>query len=514
MNLDCERFSHEPRHCGGSANGWRSGKPRLGEPYPEDSQLRESCGIVAVIADEAARVAFFGLFALQHRGQESAGIATLDKGSIHVHKDVGLVSQVFRDQNLSALAGSIAIGHTRYSTTGKSSARNAQPFVIDTQYGPLALGHNGNIANAPVLRKTLLSRGLGLMTGSDSELLAMMLAGTQGSDWIERIEAAMKEWVGAYSLVILTAEGVYAVRDPWGFRPLAWGRIDAGGFAVASETSALRVMGCSFYEEIAPGEILHFDAKGLVQRARVDIDVPHAACSFEYVYFSRPDSVWNGKNIHAVRRLLGENLAKEAPVAADIVIPVPDSSIAAAIGYSRQSGIPFGEGLVKNRYIGRTFIEPTKALRRQGVALKFSPLRETLEGARIVLVDDSIVRGTTTAPLVKLCRQAGAREVHLRIASPRILHPCYMGVDMGTPSELIAVGKGEDEIARLLGADSLAYLSIEGLSEAIGVKGLCRACFDGQYPIPIDEGFTKESFETERSAEASGYQETAGRGQI
>ncbi|MEN6491131.1 MAG: amidophosphoribosyltransferase, partial [Rectinema sp.] len=360
-------------------------------------KLHEACGVVGVVAEEAARLAFFGLFALQHRGQESAGIATLDTGSIHLHKDVGLVSQVFRGENFSTLAGNIAIGHTRYSTTGKSSARNAQPFLIDTQFGPLALGHNGNIANAPALRKQLLGRGLGLMTGSDSELLAMMLAGTPGKTWTERIAQAMKFWIGAYSLVLLTREGVFAVRDPWGYRPLAWGRIDSGGWAVASETSALRVMGCSDFEEIPPGTILHFNERDPVECTRVEIDAPHAACSFEYVYFSRPDSVWNGKNIHAVRRRLGELLAEEAPASADLVIPVPDSSIAAAIGYAQRSGIPFGEGLVKNRYIGRTFIEPTKALRRQGVALKFSPLKETLEGARIVLVDDSIVRGTTTA---------------------------------------------------------------------------------------------------------------------
>jgi len=462
----------------------------------QDKETRESCGIVAVIAEEAARLAFFGLFALQHRGQESAGIATFEKDSMHLHKDVGLVTHVFRDQDLSALAGNIAIGHTRYSTTGRSSARNAQPFAIDTQYGPLALGHNGNIANAPELRRQLLAKGLGLMTGSDSELLAMMLAGTPGTRWIERIAEAMRSWIGAYSLVILTREGVFAIRDPWGFRPLAWGKIDSGGWALASETSALRVMGCSEIHEISPGEIMHFSEKGVLETRRADIDVSHASCSFEYVYFSRPDSVWNGKNIHAVRRKTGEILAEEAPAIADLVIPVPDSSIPAAIGYAHRSGIPFGEGLVKNRYIGRTFIEPTKALRRQGVALKFSPLRETLEGARVVLVDDSIVRGTTTAPIVALCRAAGAREIHLRIASPRILHPCYMGVDMGTEHDLVAVGRSPGDIARMVGADSLSYLSVEGLSRAIGIEGICRACFDGNYPIPVDQSFGKESFES------------------
>ena len=294
-------------------------------------EAKESCGVVAVVGEEAARLSFFGLFALQHRGQESAGIATLDEGNIYLHKDVGLVSQVFRDQNLAGLKGNMAIGHTRYSTTGRPSARNAQPLLIDTQYGPLALGHNGNIANAPELRNQLLARGLGLMTGSDSELLAMMLAGTHGANWTERILSGMRSWIGAFSLVILTHEGVFAARDHWGFRPLDWGRIASGGYAVASETSALRVMGCSELEEIPPGMVLHLTEHGVVERGHADIQAQTAACSFEYVYFSRPDSVWNGKNIHAVRRKLGALLADEAPAEADLVIPVPDSSIAAAI---------------------------------------------------------------------------------------------------------------------------------------------------------------------------------------
>ncbi|MCX8013690.1 MAG: amidophosphoribosyltransferase, partial [Rectinema sp.] len=375
---------------------------------------REACGIVAVGSDDAARLAFFGLFALQHRGQESAGIATFDQGMMHLHKDVGLVSQVFRDATLQSLPGQLAIGHTRYSTTGRSTARNAQPFFIETQFGPLALGHNGNIANAPALRQALLGKGLGLMTGSDSELLAMMLAGLPGESWMDRISAGMQRWVGAYSLVLLTDDGAYAVRDPWGFRPLAWGIMEGGSeeytWAVASETSALRVMGCTRIEEIPPGSILRFGPRGLIEQQRVSTGARPAACSFEYVYFSRPDSVWNGRSIHAARTRLGEILAQEAPAEADLVMPVPDSSIAAAIGYARASGIPFGEGLVKNRYIGRTFIEPTPALRRQGVALKFNPLKESMEGKRIVIVDDSIVRGTTTGPLVRLCRQAGAKE--------------------------------------------------------------------------------------------------------
>ncbi|MCX7775090.1 MAG: amidophosphoribosyltransferase [Spirochaetaceae bacterium] len=466
-------------------------------------EMKEACGIVGIAGAEASRLAFYGLFALQHRGQESAGIAASDGISLRLHKDTGLVSQVFRDRDLDQLAGNFAIGHTRYSTTGGSTARNAQPFLIDTRYGPLALGHNGNIANAPALRKMLLEKGIGLMTGSDSELLAMMLAGSEGENWPARIASVMHQWVGAYSLVLLTKDGVYGVRDPWGFRPLAWGELSDGGYALASETCALQLLGCREIGEVPRGAIVRLDGATLTMfdgwsmasqgNPETRSQPQQASCSFEYVYFSRPDSVWNGKSVHAVRRAMGEILAEEAPADADVVIAVPDSSIAAAIGYAHRSGIPYDEGLVKNRYIGRTFIEPTQSLRKKGVALKFATLPGTLQGARIVVVDDSIVRGTTTKPLVALLRAAGASEVHLRIASPPVLHQCYMGVDMG--EQLIAVGRTVDEIARELGADSLAYLSVDGLARAIGVQGLCRACFDGNYPIPVDEGFEKSSFE-------------------
>ncbi|HUX40730.1 MAG TPA: amidophosphoribosyltransferase [Rectinemataceae bacterium] len=463
---------------------------------------REECGVVGIAmgaaslpgSHDAARTAFYGLFALQHRGQEAAGIASSDGGTINLHKDLGLVSQVFREGSLEPLKGGLAIGHTRYSTTGSSSMRNAQPFVIDTRHGPLAVAHNGNIANAPALRRALLDRGIGLSSASDTELLAMDLAGAEGRNWPERIAKAMAGWVGAFSLLVLTMDAVYALRDPWGFRPLARAVLADGSIAFASETSALRMLGAKTFEEVGPGQIVEARREGMVLHEGMRA-APKSSCSFEYVYFSRPDSEWNGRTVHAARRALGSILAKEAPAEADIVVPVPDSAIPPAIGYAEVSGIPYEEGLVKNRYIGRTFIEPTEALRKRGVALKFSPLVENIANKRIVLIDDSIVRGTTTRALVELLRGAGAREIHLRVASPPIRHPCYMGVDMGDPAELVARRLDAGGLARELGVESLAWLSLEGLRKAIGVQGLCEACFSGSYPIPIDEVGAKSLFE-------------------
>jgi len=465
---------------------------------------REECGVVGLAlpgpegegpgTTEAARTVFYGLFALQHRGQEAAGIATTGGGAIHLHKDQGLVSQVFRGGSLDPLAGHLAIGHTRYSTTGNSSARNAQPFVIDTRHGPVAVAHNGNITNAAALRKGLLEKGIGLSSASDSELLAMNLAGAEGPDWPSRLASSMELWEGAFSLLVLTREAVYALRDPWGFRPLAFAALPGGGQGAASESSALRILGASSTTEVPPGSIVELSPSGV----RVFPGVKprrESACSFEYIYFSRPDSVWKGRSVHAARRALGEALALEAPAEADLVIPVPDSAIPPAIGYAAALGLPYEEGLVKNRYIGRTFIEPTEALRRQGVALKFNTLPEALRGKRVVVVDDSIVRGTTTGPLVAMLRSAGASEVHLRIACPPIKHPCFMGVDMGKREELIASRLEARELAAALGADSLAWLSREALHRAIGTGGLCDACFSGDYPVAVDEGGTKTAFE-------------------
>lgn len=449
---------------------------------------REECGVLGIsgTGDDAARTSFFGLYALQHRGQEAAGIAISDGRAIRVHKAQGLVSQVFNDKKLAPLVGSLGIGHTRYSTTGSNSDRNVQPYVVETMHGPLAVAHNGNLVNADQLRSKLLERGAGLQSSSDSEVLALMLAAAEGTTWEERLAEVMPRWQGAFALVILCAGKVIATRDPWGFRPLSIGRLPSGGHVVASETGALQTVGCDSIREIQPGEIVVL--QGQVARSYEGMKPAHpqARCTFEHVYFSRPDAVWDGESIHQVRQRLGAELAKQHPVEADVVLPVPDSSMPAAIGYAAESGITYTEGFVKNRYIGRTFIEPTDELRRQGVALKFNTLPENLSGKRVIMVDDSIVRGTTAGPLVRLLRDAGAAEVHVRITCPPIAHPCFFGVDMGTHEELIAHQLGVPEIADHIGADSLGYLSIEHMMRAIGRDdGYCNACFTGSYPIPV-----------------------------
>ncbi|MGB8647771.1 MAG: amidophosphoribosyltransferase [Anaerolineae bacterium] len=461
-------------------------------------QPHDECGIVGIYApdEDVARMAFFGLFALQHRGQEAAGIAVSDGVTAHLHKDVGLVSQVFNPHNLATLTGHYAIGHTRYSTTGSSHSRNAQPFLIETRHGSLAVAHNGNLVNAGELRNELLQRGVGLSSSSDSEVMTMMLAGAAGDTWEERIQNTMSRWRGAYSVVILVRDGVYALRDPWGFRPLSIGRLPNGGHAAASESGALRTLACTAIREVKPGEIVTLGRKNLHTRQGVP-PVPHLArCIFEHIYFSRPDSFWDGMTVHRVRQRLGEELAAEAPADADVVVPVPDSSVPAAIGYSRASRIPYNEGFTKNRYIARTFIQPTDSLRKQGVALKFNALEENLRGQRVVMLDDSIVRGNTAGPLIKLLRDAGAREVHVRITCPPIAHPCFMGVDMGTYEELIAHQNTIDEIRDHIDADSLQFLSLDGMMRAIGRRdGYCHACFTGVYPIDIDTSHTKTGFE-------------------
>jgi amidophosphoribosyltransferase len=484
---------------------------------PDDDAPREECGVFGIHAPgaEAARLTFFALYALQHRGQEGAGIVSFADGLAHLHKGLGLVSQVFNEENLSTLEGSHAIGHTRYSTTGAVTLRNTQPYVLETFDGPLALGHNGNLINAPQLRRELLERGVGLSSSSDTEVMIHLLAGAggPGTDWVSRIRVLMARAEGAYTLTIGTRSAVYGVRDPWGLRPLVLGRLPGGGHALASESCALQTIGAETIAEIGPGEIVRIDERGyeIVPGA-----VPRklSFCTFEEIYFARPDSTFRGRLVHQTRQALGRQLAREAPVpgGADIVVPVPDSGIPHAIGFAQQSGIPYSEGLIKSRYIGRTFIEPTPELRRDRVAMKFNPLPANLEGRRVVLVDDSIVRGTTSGPLVALLRRAGAAEVHLRVACPPIAHPCFMGVDMASRAELIAANLSVDEIAAHVGADSLAYLSIEGMTSALHDRaddgalvidrserpapgavpadsGYCNACFTGVYPfegVPVD----------------------------
>jgi amidophosphoribosyltransferase len=439
---------------------------------------------------------FFGLFALQHRGQEAAGIAVADGHSIRLHKDIGLVSQVFNPNNLLVMKGHYAIGHTRYSTTGSSLARNAQPFLIDTQHGPLAVSHNGNLVNAMELRQELLHKGIGLSSSSDSEVLTMMLAGAAGATWDERLANTMARWRGAYSLVVLTRDGVYAVRDPWGFRPLSVGLLPSGGHVVASESGALETLGCVTIREVKPGEVIALTNAALRVRQALPPAERLAYCVFEHIYFSRPDSFWDNRLVHQVRQRLGEELARELPTEADVVIPVPDSSIPAAIGYARQSGLPYNDGFIKNRYIGRTFIQPADSLRKQGVALKFTVLSDNVRGKRVLVIDDSIVRGNTSGPLVKLLRDGGASEIHMRITCPPIRHPCYMGVDMGVYDDLIAHRLTLEEIRLKIGADSLYYLSLPGMMRAVGrTEGYCTACFNGDYPLEIDAQQTKTGFE-------------------
>lgn len=438
--------------------------------------------------DAVARIAFFALYALQHRGQESAGIAVSDGRRALLHKEMGLVSQVFTEDDLRPLQGHIAIGHVRYSTADYSRRLSAQPFMLESALGTVAVVHNGSLVNAADLRQELLVRGVGLTSFCDTEVLIQLLIGAPGDTWLERIRHMMTRVMGAYSLAILTRDALYAVRDPWGFRPLSMGRLN-GGWVVASESCALQTIGADDIEEILPGQVLVVDDSG----ARVEEGAPSGKpnlCIFEYIYFARPDSVIDGQLLHEVRQSLGRELAGEHPAGADLVMPIPDSGIPAAVGYAQESGIPYGEGLIRNRYIGRTFIEPHNRLREAGVALKYNPLSQVLEGKRIVVVDDSIVRGTTSGPIVELLRRAGAREVHMRITCPPIKHPCFMGVDMATYDELIAHRLSVEEIREQIGAESLGYLSLEGMIRAVHrpLSRFCVACFTGEYPFEQKAG--------------------------
>lgn len=474
-------------------------KPADPASFMSDDHPHEECGVIAIFApgEDVARMTFFGLFALQHRGQEAAGIAVSDGYSIRMHKDIGLVSQVFTPVNLAPLYGAFAIGHNRYSTTGSSSARNAQPFLLETRHGPIAVAHNGNLANSQELRKELLENGVGLSSSSDTEIIAQMMAGSAGENTFERLKNAMLRWIGAYSLVVLTIDGVFVARDPWGFHPLSVGLLPSGGHAAASESGALHTLGCVGIREVMPGEIIALSNNALRVEQSLPPKNPTALCTFENIYFSRPDSFWDGRSVHQVRKNLGKALAETAPVEADVVIPVPDSSIPAAIGYAQASGIPYDDGFIKNRYIGRTFIEPTDSLRKQGIALKFNVITEKICDQRVVVIDDSLVRGNTIAPLIQLLRDAGAKDVHLRITCPPIPYPCFMGVDMGTCDELIAHSHTVEQIKDQIRADSLIFLPLEKMMSAIGGdSGYCNACFTGCYPFPVPAQGIKMGFES------------------
>ena len=466
--------------------------------YPEIDKPHDECGVFGISANhqETARQTYFGIFSLQHRGQESAGIAVSDGKKMNMHKDVGLVSQVFDEDIIASLKGHMAIGHTRYSTTGSDNVNNAQPMFLDTLHGPVALAHNGNLINAGALRHQLMAQGMGFTSTSDTQVMIMMLASAPGNSWMDRITHCMGKWEGAYSVVILTNEGVYAARDPWGLRPLTLGQLPGGGHAAASETGALETIDCAGIREVKPGELIALQKEALIVRQALEPKAKLAKCTFEHIYFSRPDSEWDGRVVHEVRMRLGEQLAREMPVEADVVVPVPDSSMPAGLGYAKESGIPYDIGLIKNRYIGRTFIKPTQEMRVQDVKLKYNPIPAVLWEKRVVLIDDSIVRGTTMQRLVKMIREAGAAEVHLRITSPPISHPCFMGVDMSTYEELLAHQRTVEEMREYLGADSLHFISLEGMMTAIGAQeGYCNACFTGKYPFKLPAGMNKFSFE-------------------
>jgi amidophosphoribosyltransferase len=459
--------------------------------------LHESCGIFGIYAPgvDVARVTFFALYALQHRGQESAGIATTEANKIYIHTDMGLVSQVFNEDELARLKGNIAIGHNRYSTTGSSVICNAQPVLVGTTDIRIALGHNGNITNSKTLRTELEEKGYTFNSTTDSEVIANLILSAPDRDMEGKISYAMRRLKGAYSLVLMAGEKLYGVRDPMGVRPLALGSFDTG-WVLASETCALDHIGAQFVREVEPGEIVTIDASGISSR-RIE-SLRTALCIFEYIYFARPDSVLNGKLIYSTREKMGAILSREHPIDADMVMGIPDSATAAGIGYARASGIPYHEGLLKNRYVGRTFIEPDQRLRELGVRLKFNPLSQEIAGKRLIVVDDSIVRGTTTPRVISMLRKAGAKEVHMRICAPPIRYPCFFGVDMATRWELIAAQKSVEEIRQAIGADTLGYISMEGLLEAVGqpMEAFCAACFTGDYPTPVQLEMDKLQLET------------------
>ena len=451
---------------------------------PAGDVLTEKCGIAAVYAPDAdvARLVYFGLYALQHRGQESAGIAVGTGFDITSHREMGLLTGVFNEDILARMRGDFAIGHTRYSTSGSSIVVNAQPFVELTDLGPFAFGHNGNLTNAQELLETLPAT-VELDATSDSEIFAKTIAHAPGATLVDRVRAAADRAEGAFSVVMVTPDSIIGFRDPLGVRPLCLGTYGEHGFMIASESCALATVGAQYLREIEAGEIVVIDRNGLRSEYMETIKPP-ALCMFEYIYFARPDSVLSGRSIYLARYQMGRALAREHPVDADVVMAVPDSAIPGGIGFAAESGLPYVEGLIKNRYIGRTFISPDQAMRSQGVQLKFNPIVENLRGHRVVVVDDSIVRGTTTPRIVRLLRDAGAREVHLRITSPPIVHPCYLGVDMATYAELIAANLTIDQIRDRVGADSLGYLSVENLVAATGRErgDFCLGCLTGRYP--------------------------------
>lgn len=469
-------------------------------------KFRDECGVFGIHShSEAARHTYLGLYALQHRGQESAGIVTSDGSQLLQERGMGYVAEVFSNGKLDHLTGESAIGHVRYSTTGQSMLANAQPIVSESWRGPVALAHNGNIVNCQQLQQGLEEEGAIFQSTTDTEVMLHLLARSPEEDLGRALLEMLTAVRGAYSMLLQTPRRIYAIRDPYGVRPLCLGRLD-DAYVVASETCAFDLIGADYLRDISPGEILCIE-DGQLQSAYQASSGRHAFCIFEHVYFSRPDSRVFERSVHHSRYMMGKKLAHESPAEADLVVPVPDSGVTAALGFADESGVPFQVALIRNHYVGRTFIEPTQSIRHFGVKIKLNPVRELLEGKRVVLVDDSIVRGTTSRKIVEMVRSAGAREVHLRISSPPTVSPCYYGIDTPTHGELIGANKTLDEISAFVGADSLAYLSLEGMRAAVSAQeNFCSACFDEVYPITLSrETVQKELFDLEvTSADPSG----------
>ena len=468
--------------------------------------IHEECGVFGVIAPdkfEAANFVYYGLYALQHRGQESCGIVVNDDGVFVSHKDLGLVGDVFSGHVLADMpAGKLAIGHVRYGTTGGNNRNNCQPIEVNHQKGKMAIAHNGNLSNAVKLRNKLECSGAIFHTTSDTEIIAYIVTKERlvSASIEEALSRAMDSLDGAYSLVLMSAQKLLCARDPYGFRPLCFGRTAEGRYVVASESAALRAAGADFIRDVEPGEILVFDGKSVISYTEHCKKKKKRLCSFEYIYFARSDSTVDGVSVHGARFRAGEILAAQHPVEADIVVGVPDSGLDAALGYSKASGIPYTIGLVKNRYIGRTFISPGQSSRLDQVKIKLAPIEDNVRGKRVVLIDDSIVRGTTSGQIVKMLREAGASEIHMRISSPPFLHPCYYGTDIDSEGHLIACKYTIEEIAGLIGADTLGYLPVTGLEEMIGNEQYCCACFDGVYPTEIPLDTRKDRFEQKLSS--------------
>ena len=448
-----------------------------------ERNLNEKCAVVGVFdVKNAAQIAYFGLFALQHRGQEAAGICSNKEGKFHMIKDRGLVTRVFSEKKLKKLKGDMAVGHTRYSTAGDDSILDAQPVYARYDLGEIAIVHNGNLTNAREVRQQLIERGAIFQTFMDTENMIHLIAKSEKDRLIDRIIDALHKVEGAYSFVIQSRTKMFAIRDRFGFRPLSLAKL-GDGWIVASETCAFDLVGAEFVRDIEPGEMVVFEKGKAPRSVKVFEPNPHK-CIFEYIYFARPDSVVFGKNVYNLRKKMGIELAKELPVEADMVVPVPDSGVAAALGYSQQSGIPFELGIMRNHYVGRTFIEPTQELRNLKVKMKLSPIREVIEGKSLIVIDDSIVRGTTSKQIVSMLKEAGAKEVHMRISSPPTTDPCYYGVDTPEKDKLISARMSTEEVREYIGADSLAFISIEGLMRAVGDdQNYCKACFDGNYIV-------------------------------